>query len=446
MRPGSTPGKVLRRPLLRSCYYRQRQLIGAGGVPILYAWFRPEFPNPEFLVTQSSRSTWMVAGKPFDVLEYCGARCLMARLWLVNAFRDRMSGNRAPAPRVSIFFFATSVKRILPEMIRTALLLLIATATLFAATTSEFIYESAPFPSCHASTIVETAPGEFLAAWFGGTDEGKPDVAIWSSRKSKGQWSAPVELAREPNIPTFNPVLFFSADKTLWMYYKFGPSPSQWTGARRSSRDAGQTWSPVEYLAAGVLGPIKNKPLVLTDGTIVSGTSVESYQAWASWVERSTDNGKTWTKHGPIVYPGEPWGTIQPAIVSMGSGHLRMFVRSTPRIGRICASDSTDGGRTWTDLKPTGLPNPNSGIDAVALRDGRILLVYNHTGKGRSPLNLAVSRDGDRWNSFLALETETGEFSYPAIIQGSDGSVHVTYTWNRKKIRHVQVPLAAIPQ
>ncbi len=331
-------------------------------------------------------------------------------------------------------------------MIHALLLLLIGITSLVAATTSEFIYEDAPFPSCHASTIVETGPNEFLAAWFGGTAEGKPDVAIWSSRKSKGQWSAPVELAREPNIPTFNPVLFFSADNTLWMYYKFGPSPEAWTGARRFSRDGGQSWSPVEHLPAGVLGPIKNKPLLLQDGAIVSGTSVESYQAWTSWVERSIDNGKTWTKHGPIVFRGEPRGTIQPAIVSLGKSHLRMFVRSTPRIGRICISDSTDGGKTWTDLRPSELPNPNSGIDAVALKDGRILLVYNHTAKGRSPLNLAVSRDGEHWNSFLPLETDPGEFSYPAIIQASDGSVHVTYTWNRKKIRHVQVSLAAIPQ
>ena len=343
-------------------------------------------------------------------------------------------------------FLRSQTRRILPNMIRPTLLLLISAITLSATPTSEFIYESAPFPSCHASTIVETAPGEFLTAWFGGTDEGKPDVAIWSSRKSKGQWSPPTEIAREPNIPTFNPVLFFSADKTLWMYYKFGPSPAQWTGARRSSRDSGQTWSPAEHLAAGILGPIKNKPLLLADGTIISGTSVESYQAWASWVERSTDNGNTWTRHGPIVFPGEPQGTIQPAIVSLGSGRLRMFVRSTPRIGRICASDSTDGGITWTDLKATDLPNPNSGIDAVTLKDGRILLVYNHTAKGRYPLNLAVSRDGGRWNSFLALETGPGEFSYPAIIQGTDGSIHVTYTWNRKKIRHVQVSLSSVPQ
>jgi hypothetical protein len=161
---------------------------------------------------------------------------------------------------------------------RTVAVFLILSATLMAAPHSEFIYQTAPFPSCHASTIVEVSPGELLAAWFGGTAEGKPDVAIWSSRKSNGIWSDPVVLAHEPNIPTFNPVLFFSADKTLWLYYKFGPSPSQWTGARRSSMDGGRTWSDVDYLPAGVLGPIKNKPLVLPDGTIVSGTSVESYQ------------------------------------------------------------------------------------------------------------------------------------------------------------------------
>jgi predicted neuraminidase len=163
-------------------------------------------------------------------------------------------------------------------------------------------------------------------------------------------------------------------------------------------------------------------------------------------VERSTDGGKNWTKHGPITFPGEPWGTIQPAIVPLPGKKLRIFVRSTSRIGKICAADSSDDGRTWTELKPTDLPNPNSGIDAVGLKDGRVLLVYNHTQKGRTPLNLAVSASGDKWNNFLALESEPGEFSYPAIIQGADGDVHVTYTWNRKKIKHVQIPLADIPR
>jgi predicted neuraminidase len=310
---------------------------------------------------------------------------------------------------------------------------------LFAAPKSEFIYEIAPFPSCHASTIVEVAPGELLAAWFGGSEEGARDVAIWASRRVNGNWSQPVEIAREPEIATFNPVLFFTADKTLWLYYKFGPRPTEWTAARRSSRDGGKTWSEIEHLPAGIYGPIRNKPLLLDDGTVVSGTSVESYRAWTTWVERSTDNAKTWTKHGPVVYPGQPYGTIQPAIVPLSGNRLRMYVRTTQRIGKIAYADSTDRGLTWTELRPLDLPNPNSGIDAVALKDGRILIVYNHTSKGRSPLNVAVSKDGLQFQRVLDLETEPGEFSYPAVIQGSNGTVHITYTWNRRKIRHVEV-------
>jgi predicted neuraminidase len=97
------------------------------------------------------------------------------------------------------------------------------------------------------------------------------------------------------------------------------------------------------------------------------------------------------------------------------------------------------------ERSPSNLPNPNSGIDAVGLQDGRIVLVYNHTERGRTPLNVAVSKDGSVWNSFLVLENEPGEFSYPAVIQTSDGNIHVTYTWNRKRIKHVRIPLAEIP-
>ncbi|MBI4874506.1 MAG: exo-alpha-sialidase [Acidobacteria bacterium] len=344
-------------------------------------------------------------------------------------------------------------------------LLLLAAAAASAEPKREFVCDTAPFPSCHASTIVQTSPGEFLAAWFGGTNEGHPDVAIWGARRTASDWSEPFELAREPKIATYNPVLFFAPNKVLWLSYKFGPSPQTWTGALRSSRDQGGTWSAIEHLPAGLLGPIKNKPLVLRDGTILAGTSVESYRSWACWVERSTDNGRTWTKHGPIVGPppakpgadgpaqvpdSAAWrsthGLIQPAIVPLTNHRLRMYVRATADIGRICYSDSADGGRTWTPARPLGLPNPNSGIDAAGLRDGRVVLVYNHTSRGRSPLNVAVSKDGGEFNSFLALETEPGEFSYPAVIQSLDGNVHVTYTWNRKKIRHVEIPLADIPK
>ena len=102
----------------------------------------------------------------------------------------------------------------------------------------------------------------------------------------------------------YDPVLFRNPDGKVWLSYKCGPSPQTWTGALRTSPDEGRTWSPVRYLPAGLYGPIKNKPLILSDGTILAGTSVESHRAWTCWVERSENNGKTWTRHGPIVRPG----------------------------------------------------------------------------------------------------------------------------------------------
>lgn len=351
--------------------------------------------------------------------------------------------------------------------LRTTTVLLAMFAPLFLARTyavepsHEFIYTTAPFPSAHASTIVELRNGDLLAAWFGGTSEGSPDVAIWGSRRTSGQWSAPFRLVREPDVASWNPVLFHSADGKLWLYYKFGPSVRQWTGARLASNDDGRTWSPPEHLPAGLLGPIKDKPLVLRDGAIVSGSSVESYTSWAVWIERSTDNGKTWTKIGPITVPSAPAqtqhpglpeqghleqvsGIIQPAIVPMGDRHLRLYARSTSDIGRICVADSLDDGLSWSQAHPISLPNPNSGIDAVGLRDGRVVLVYNNTTSGRTPLNLAISSDGDHFQPLATLEDQPGEYSYPAIIQGTNGHLYITYTWNRKRIRFADVPLPSI--
>ena len=314
----------------------------------------------------------------------------------------------------------------------------------------EFIYTEAPFPSAHASTLVELPNGDILAAWFGGSHENANDVAIWASRRTSGKWSAPVEVVREPNIATWNPVLFHTKDGRLWLYYKFGPNPETWSGARLYSTDDGKTWSAPEHLPAGLLGPIKDKPLVLPDGTIVSGTSVESYTSWAVWIDSSTDNGKTWTKFGPITVSSSPpksstptheeHGIIQPTVVSLGKKHLRLYARSTSDIGRICAADSFDNGVTWTQAHTLDLPNPNSGIDAVGLRDGRVVLIYNDTTKGRTPLNLAISSDGEHFKMLSILEDEPGEYSYPAIIQGKKGDLLMTWTWNRKRIRFAHLP------
>jgi len=320
---------------------------------------------------------------------------------------------------------------------------------------------SAPFATSHASTVVELKNGQLMSAWFGGTAEGKPDVAIWASTKAAAGWSIPAELAREPGVPCWNPVLFHTKDGKLWLYYKFGPSPSTWAGARKWSVDEGKSWSPAEHLPAGLLGPIRAKPLVLQDGTIVSGSSIEAYRSWAVWIERSTDGGGTWAKIGPIsipvnqgpgVPPSVPGpsdftdGIIQPSVVMLGKKHLRLYARSTMQTARVVVADSYDDGVTWTQARPLDVPNPNAGIDAVALRDGRVVLVYNNTTSGRTPLNLAVSSDGERFSMFHTLEDSPGEYSYPAMIQTASGDLEITYTWNRKTIEHVHFPLADVPR
>ncbi len=322
----------------------------------------------------------------------------------------------------------------------------------------EDIFTKAPFAECHASTIVELSNGDLLSAWFGGTEESNPDTGIWMSRRSGGKWNTPVEVVKEPKVAMYNPVLFYANDKRLWLYYKYGVHPMSWSAGRMSSTDDGKTWSTPEHLPAGLYGPIRAKPLVLPNGTIVSGTSVESYRSWAVWIERSTDNGKTWSKFGPITVPtagadpkgSSEWdrtdGIIQPSVIALDAKHLRLYARSTSKTGKICIAESSDGGVSWTQASTIDVPNPNSGIDAVAMKDGRIVLVYNNTPRGRTPLNLAVSKDGKReFKMFHTLEDQPGEYSYPAMVQASNGDLLITYTWKRTRIRFVRVPLAEVP-
>jgi predicted neuraminidase len=315
---------------------------------------------------------------------------------------------------------------------------------------SEFIFEKAPFPSAHASTIADT-PGGLVAAWFGGTRESAPDVGIWVSRHEGGAWTPPVEVATGVQadgnrFPCWNPVLFVMPDKTLRLFYKVGPSPREWWGMARTSRDHGRTWANAVRLPDGILGPIKNKPVRLADGTILSPSSTESAgqpTVWRIHFERSTDGGRTWT----IVEPASDSSNaaanaIQPSILVHPGGRLQAVGRS--RLQRLYETWSNDGGRSWSPVALTTLPNPSAGTDAVTLRDGRQLLVYNHTAKGRTPLNVALSKDGVAWEGALVLEQEPGEYSYPAIIQSGDGLVHVTYTWKRERIRHVVIDPARL--
>ena len=305
-----------------------------------------------------------------------------------------------------------------------------------------FIYESAPYPSCHASTIEET-PSGLVGAWFGGKHEKNPDVGIWFSHYVNGKWETPVEIANGiqadgKRYPLWNPVLYQVPGKELILFYKDGPAPDEWWGMLKRSFDEGKTWSKAERLPKDIYGPIKNKAVLLKDGTLLCPSSSEDHD-WRLHMEFTRDLGKTWSRTGPLN-DGVTTSAIQPSILFLPDGRLQLVCRSEN--GFILQAFSSDQGHTWTALEPSNLMNPNSGIDAVTLKDGRHVIVYNPVKKGRSPISVAISSDGKTWKDVATLENEPGEeFSYPAVIQTKDGKVHITYTWKRKKIKHVILSL-----
>ena len=315
----------------------------------------------------------------------------------------------------------------------------------------EFIYseKEAQTPECHASTVAET-DGRLVAAWFGGTKEKNKDVGIWVSRKTSEAWTTPIEVINGvqedgTRYPCWNPVLFQPKAGPLMLFYKVGPDPKSWWGLVMTSADGGETWSTPHMLPKGILGPIKNKPVQLANGDILSPTSTE-HDGWEVQIESSTDNGKTWTTSGSLN-DGKKIGAIQPTLLTYADGQVQMLCRTEN--GFISECWSSDNGATWGAMTAMKLPNPNSGIDAATLADGRQLLVYNPTGGNwgdRVPLTVAISSDGKSWMDVFELESVTDpktakdeEYSYPGVIQASDGLVHIVYTWNRKTVKHVVV-------
>jgi alpha-L-fucosidase len=209
------------------------------------------------------------------------------------------------------------------------------------------------------------------------------------------------------------------------------------------STDEGQSWSAPEKLPDGILGPIKNKPVVLPSGVILSPSSIETKtEEWHAHIERSTDDGKSWEKID--IDAKNSAKVIQPTLLLYPGGKIQALLRSNQNV--IMESWSADEGKTWSPLAETEVLNPNSGIDAVTLASGLQVLVYNPKKgggdwvNGRNKLNVAVSEDGKTWQDVAVLEDQpSGEFSYPAIIQTSDKAVHVVYTANRKSIKHVEL-------
>jgi len=287
-------------------------------------------------------------------------------------------------------------------------------------------------PRSHATTLVETQHGLLLAFFGGEANEGQH---IWTLRRGAHGWGPAqrVVASEEWTDSCWNPVLHRTPGGAILLFYKQGPNCSTWRGMLLRSDDDGHTWSEPHALPVGIWGPIRNKPLVLSDRSLLCPSSTELGE-WRVHFERTDDSGRTWTSTGSIEEP-EPLHAIQPTLIPWPSGRLQALCRS----GSDCIVEtwSEDEGRSWSPLACTELPNPNSAIDAALLPDGRALLVYNptlndmgipHACRGR--LAIAVSEDGKAWLEVKRLEggDDEEEFSYPAVIVSRDGLVHITYT------------------
>jgi predicted neuraminidase len=266
----------------------------------------------------------------------------------------------------------------------------------------------------------------------------------------------------------------------------------------KRSDDLGSSWTDLEILTSRrrILG--KNKPICIDPCTWILPVEYEGIGDVAFM--RSVNGGKSWKI---IDRPGLGAYLDQPTVVQLRDGSLLAYMRSWE--GYIFETRSNDKGLTWTEPIPTILPNPNSGIDMTALHSGELALVYNPTALGsggnltvdhsssdqqenagvaalfdhddlqnawdyelrkmlhkaeggiefhesgvlawgpRTPLYLAISYDeGKSWNTTHVLENSEGEFSYPAIIQASDGSIHILYTYNRTHIKYVRIEKSEI--
>ena len=307
----------------------------------------------------------------------------------------------------------------------------------------EFIYDPKTpvnIPSCHAATLIKTADG-ILAAWFGGTHEGHDDVQIYVAHRSDadGTWTAPQCVSVVEPIPNWNPVLYDNGEEIL-LYYKRSKEIHSWNTMFTTSRDGGDTWAVPRRLCEDDIdgrGPVKNKPIRLSNGTILAGASFEQ-GPWRCFADISADNGYTWEQTPFLPVPTEDTEVIQPSLWEDNRG-VHMLVRSKNK--KIFRSDSTDFGKTWCTLYPIALPNNNSGLDLVKVAENRIILCCNPVTEGRTPLSLFESTDsGDTFVRLFDLETEPGEYSYPAVI--TDGKyLYGCYTWKREKMVFFQCDL-----
>ena len=324
--------------------------------------------------------------------------------------------------------------------------------------------------------------------YYEGDADKSDDVRIGGARRSPGQaaWEKPFVMSDTFGVSDNNPALAIDKQERLWLihptllavpqkswassilWFKIssdyeGPGRPRWdkesvlivhphgldevvaklaAELRRHPDKANLAERRAEILLERLGDPFSVRlgwmprvhPLVLPDGAVLIPFGNENFNVAAMALTR--DGGETWTISNTV--PG--WGISQPSVLRLGGGKLLAFFRDETRDHRIKASESIDGGLTWSQVVNTNLPNPGSGVEALALRNGRLAIVYNDSENSRDRLAISISADGGKtWQWTRHLEKSVGgRFDYPSIIQAGDGALHATYSYNTKTIKHVK--------
>ncbi len=314
--------------------------------------------------------------------------------------------------------------------------------------------------SAHSSAICALPSGDMLAVWYGGTREGATDVALFTSRLKRGEtkWTVPVlavdriiaqdELDRKIK-KVGNAVIFPDRTGTLWMVY-VSVSMGGWSGSAlnvKTSLDEGQTWGASRRLTLNpflnISTLVRNKPIYASDGRIGLPVYHELALKFPQilWI---TPGPRGTVQEYRMRNIAAETGLLQPTLVPLDDDRVLMLLRDGRPERRMHTAISDDNGWTWSKAVPSELPNPDAAVDGLRLRDGRILLVYNHAQHGRENLRLAVSADSGRsWQAGPVLEAAAGrEYSYPYLVEDRGGQIHLTYTWQRERIKHAAFNVA----
>jgi len=333
-----------------------------------------------------------------------------------------------------------------------AFLLLLFTETIFAAAAEQPFYRAElifkpcqRFPRCHSSTITVLPDGSLMSAWWNGSEEGGKDLVIRAARRPAGKdrWEAPCVLADTPDTTEGNPVFFPAPNGELWLFYRAGLPWAKMMWLK--SPDMGRNWKKPEVFLDKPGWSFRSRVLLLDNGDILipvmtHGTSGFTPTGSSTAFIYSSNNGKTWKRTKPIVT--EPRNN-EPTVIQRADGSLLIFMRPydrNPAERFLWQSESFDNGRTWSEATRTRIRNPSSAIELLKLSNGHVVLIFNNSQETRSALCLALSLDeGHTWSYKRILEDAPGRFSYPTLSLAPNGHIHISYTFRRTHVKHVEV-------